>query len=175
MNVGAVFVPSRLASRADAYHAVRSQHRKTNIAVRKLEVDWPGASELINGMCDYLTEAICVNNESVIFSTVREALHAYDATVADCRHDRIRLDRFLEALVVPLAGHLEGLGVSDRAAGAVWRPDLGQPMRDWLATDQRLERLEQLVIIETDAEMCDIVEAMVENTSLPVDRLMEVC
>jgi hypothetical protein len=88
------------------------------------------------------------------------------------RHDRERLDAYIDTLVEALSGPLTGVGLQDPLTDDVWRPDIGDPLLDFLEDAQRAGRMRELRVVEVTSETVDIEAALMEGSILPAQRLL---
>lgn len=153
------------------YRGIRSHNRMLVTAFRKLDVDWPDACGLLKYLCEYVTDMFQESGESIVVKCARQAMLEYNQSVTYCRDDRQRLRVFIDALMTPLSGNLAGVSVADPVTKDRWRPDIGETLSEWLEEDGRLDRVNQLEIVESDVCAEDVKSAMLDTTLLPMDCL----
>lgn len=123
-----------LEKRALSGAASLARFKKTNSdklkTLRILDVDWPGATGTYFQLVTFLSEAIKLDGEPLVFRCLASGLGGYERALG--RPDDVRLTAFLEALLTPAVEVLAAHEIC--AAQDVWSPEIGEPLLRWLET-----------------------------------------
>lgn len=102
--------------------------------VAMLEFDWPGADQIIDALCNFVTESIQEDGSPVIYRIVDKALESYGKAVfrpdGKKLEDPLRIAIFLDRLLSESAIELNIWIEDDR--GSAWNVDSEIPFSDWL-------------------------------------------
>jgi len=129
---------------------MKKQNADTVRRIRLLEMDWPGAVDVIKGVFSHITDGIVVDKTPLVYMSARDALIAYGEALEENLPDPARLENFINTFFEALAYYLGPIKV--QSGNQIWTCRSAVGLAEWIERTAEKER-EQKVTYDQDAAM----------------------
>jgi len=143
------------------YRAYRDNNSESLRFLRLIEIDWPCSTAIIIRLCEYLTDAVRINDNPVIFRAINYGLSLYSKSLGEA--DPVRLSEFIRGVIDSVGRDLENTAIYDVATNSVWSPLGNTRLSEWLKENERLTRVSELSITKSQSSAEDIAQRIFEN------------
>ena len=136
----------------------RAQHHYPLVIMRLLDLDWPQTSATVTRLCHYITDALVVDDQSVLFAAFNHGLARYQRQWTPMDPQRLLI--WLNTVIDRISAALAHTALVDLTDQALWVPTTGAPLGDWL-TEDRCQHVDQLRLARgptSQAQICAVLQ-----------------